>query len=48
MKKSPGTTVEVKGSNADLTKIFDTVEFRDAYRVSYLANAIDDSFRNVE
>ena len=40
MKKSPDTTVEVKSSNADLSKIFDTVEFRDAYRVSYLANAI--------
>ena len=24
----------------DLTRIFDTVEFRDAYRISYLANAI--------
>ncbi len=24
----------------DLTKIFDTAEFRDAYRISYLANAI--------
>lgn len=24
----------------DLTRIFDTIEFRDAYRVSYLANAI--------
>jgi len=24
----------------DLTTIFDTVEFRDAYRISYLANAI--------
>jgi len=25
---------------SDLTAIFDTVEFRDAYRISYLANAI--------
>jgi DNA-binding MarR family transcriptional regulator len=24
----------------DLTRIFDTIEFRDAYRISYLANAI--------
>ena len=24
----------------DLTGIFDTVEFRDAYRISYLANAV--------
>ena len=27
-------------SAPDLTRIFDTVEFRDAYRISYLANAI--------
>lgn len=40
MKKPPESPLEVRGSAADLTKIFDTVEFRDAYRVSYLANAI--------
>ena len=28
------------GGDAPLTRIFDTVEFRDAYRISYLANAI--------
>ena len=31
-----GTTPDPK----DLTRIFDTIEFRDAYRLSYLANAI--------
>jgi len=29
-----------EASAPDLTRIFDTVEFRDAYRISYLANAI--------
>ena len=27
-------------AEADLTRIFDSIEFRDAYRISYLANAI--------
>ena len=31
-----GTTPDTK----DLTRIFDTIEFPDAYRISYLANAI--------
>lgn len=39
MKREAGTVPEVTGQ-ADLTRIFDTIEYPAAYRITYLANAI--------
>ncbi len=40
MRRTTSSPPADDASAPDLTRIFDTIEFRDAYRISYLANAI--------